>query len=346
MKISNERFRNIIDLLPVYLSIQDRDLKILFANQTFINDFGNALGRTCHEVYKGSDKKCQNCPVQKTFNDKKVHLSEENIQALDGKISQMIVYSAPIMDDSGRVEAVMELATNITKVKTIQKELALLGQSMAFVSHGIKNILEGLQGGAYVVDEGINDGDMNLVLKGWQVVKNNIIDITSVTQNILYASKKRTIKLKRSFPADVVKSLVTNFQSKAEYLGIKIRYEAENNLPAVNLDLLSIRRMLNNLISNALASCAQDTTKDDHTVIVRAGIYNEFQFKFEVEDNGTGMEEHVRKKIFNDFYSTKGNEGTGLGLSVVNKIVKEHKGKIEVETYPGKGSKFRIIFRM
>ncbi|MFO7557755.1 MAG: ATP-binding protein [Desulfobacterales bacterium] len=346
MKISNKRFRNIIDLLPIYLSIQDRDLKILFANQTFINDFGNGLGKTCHEVYKGSDKKCENCPVQKTFNDKQVHLSEENLRTRDGRISQMIVYSAPIMDDSGRVESVMELVTDITKVKALQSELALLGQSMAFVSHGIKNILEGLQGGAYVVDEGIHDRDMGLIMKGWQVVKNNIIDITNVTQNILYASKKRTIKLQKAFPADVVKSLVTNYQSKAEYLGIKIRYEVENNLPAVNLDLSSIRRMLNNLVSNALASCAQDNTKDDHTVIVRAGIYNEFQFKFEVEDNGTGMEEHVRKKIFHDFYSTKGNEGTGLGLSVVNKIVKEHKGKIEVETCPQKGSKFRIIFRM
>jgi len=346
MKIANEHFRNIIDLLPVYLSIQDRDLKILFANQTFINDFGNGLGKTCHEIYKGSDKECENCPVQKTFNDKKVHLSEENIQTLDGRISQMIVYSAPIMDDSGRVEAVMELATNITKVKTIRKELALLGQSMAFVSHGIKNILEGLQGGAYVVDEGIHDRDMELIMKGWQVVKNNIIDITSVTQNILYASKKRTIRLEKASPSDIVKNLVTSFQSKAEYLGIKIRYEIENNLPAVNLDISSVRRMLNNLVSNALAACAQDKAKDGHTVIVRAGIYNEFQFKFEVEDNGTGMEEHVRKKIFNDFYSTKGNEGTGLGLSVVNKIVKEHKGKIEVETHLGKGSKFRIILRM
>jgi signal transduction histidine kinase len=203
-----------------------------------------------------------------------------------------------------------------------------------------------LQGGAYVVDEGIHDGDMELILKGWQVVKNNIIDITSVTQNILYASKKRTIRLEKASPSDIVKNLVTSFHSKAEYLGIKIRYEIENDLPAVNLDISSVRRMLNNLVSNALAACAQDKAKDDHTVTVRAGIYNEFQYKFEVEDNGTGMEDHVRKKIFNDFYSTKGNEGTGLGLSVVNKIVKEHKGKIEVETCPQKGSKFRIILRM
>ena len=51
----------------------------------------------------------------------------------------------------------------------------------------------------------------------------------------------------------------------------------------------------------------------------------------------------MKKKIFREFFSTKGTEGTGLGLAVVSKIVKEHEGKIEVESIPGEGTLFRII---
>ncbi len=346
MKRSNQYYSDIIDLLPVYLSIQSRDLEILFANQTFKNDFGNGIGKRCHEVYKASKDPCESCPVQKTFEDKKSHISEETIHTLNGKESQIVVYSAPILDDSGDVTSVMELAANITKVKAMRQELAVLGESAAFMSHGIKNILEGLQGGSYVVDEGIHDGDMELIKKGWQIVKNNVIDISNITQNALYASKKRSIKLEKSSPAEIVKTLVINYQSKAEYLGIKLRYEANKELPDVNLDVTSIKRMLTNLVSNALVACAKDKTKDYHTVIVRAEIYNELQFKFEVEDNGPGMDETTKKSIFKRFFSTKGSDGTGLGLAVVNRIVKQHKGKIEVDSELGKGSNFRIILTM
>ena len=73
-------FRNIIDLLPCYLSIQDRSMHILFANQNFKDDFGEGIGKLCHEVYKGSPERCEFCPVQKTFEDNKVHISEETVQ--------------------------------------------------------------------------------------------------------------------------------------------------------------------------------------------------------------------------------------------------------------------------
>ncbi len=346
MKVTDFNFRDIVDLLPVYLSIQDRELEILFANQTFKNDFGTGIGRHCYEVYKGSTEPCRSCPVQKTFKDKEVHLSEETITTRDGKECQIVAYSAPILDKRGKVSSVMELAVNITMIKVMQKELALLGRSAAFISHGIKNILEGLQGGSYVVDEGMYDGDMELIKKGWQVVKNNIIDITSVTQNVLYTSKKRTIKLEKVSPAVIVKDMVINFQSKAEYLGIKLRFEANTDLQEVNLDISSIRRMLKNLISNAMAACAKDKEKENYTVIVRADVYNELQFKFEVEDNGPGINDATKRKIFDAFFSTKGSDGTGLGLMVVNQIVKQHEGKIEVDSEPGRGSIFRVILKM
>jgi len=346
MKATDLNFKDIIDLLPVYLSIQNRELEILFANRTFKNDFGYVISKHCYEVYKGSTNPCQSCPVQKTFKDKKVHFSEETIRTRDGKESRIVAYSAPILDKRGNVISVMKLSTNITEVKTMQKELSALGQSVAFMSHGIKNILEGLQGGSYVVDEGIHDGDIELVKRGWSIVKNNITDISGIVQNILYSSKKRSLRFEKVSPCAIIKDPVNLFKEKALAMNIKLKHEANPALPPVNLDPVFIRRMLNNLVSNAMEACAKDKDNDSNTIVVRAEIYNEFQFMFEVEDNGIGMDEATRKKIFKEFFSTKGAEGTGLGMTVVDKIVKEHKGKIEVESTSGEGSIFRVILMM
>jgi len=66
----------------------------------------------------------------------------------------------------------------------------------------------------------------------------------------------------------------------------------------------------------------------------------------EVEDNGIGMDEHTRENSFREFYSTKGTDGTGLGLLVVNEIVKAHGGRMEIFSSPGKGSTFRVILEL
>jgi signal transduction histidine kinase len=339
-------FRTILDLLPCYLSIQDRSLHIVFTNENFRKDFGEGIGNLCHMVYKGSSDICESCPVQKSFKDMKVHISEEDVELSSGKMAQLIVYSAPILDASGNVAAVIEMSTNITQVKEIQKELAFLGQSIAILSHDMKNILEGLQGGAYVVDEGIKDGDMELAGKGWDIVKRNIGEISTIAQNILYSSKKRDPKYQKVSPEEMVRDVVGLFEEKSSALGVQLKHSSNPALPVVNLDPTNIRRMLHNLVWNALEACKKDKEKHTHAVVVRVDFHDRFHFKFEVEDNGVGMEEDAQENIFKEFFSTKGSEGTGLGLLVVDKIVKEHGGWVEVLTAPGKGTTFRVILRM
>jgi len=339
-------YRAIIDLLPCYLTIQDRSFHILQTNQTFRNDFGEAIGKKCYEAYKKGSKRCSSCPVAKTFVDKKVHLGEETVQLADGAVVQMIVYAAPVLDAFGNVAAVIELSTNISKVKEMQKELTFLGQSIAILSHDIKNILEGLQGGAYVVDEGLKDGDKELVNRGWSIVKKNIAEVSSLVRNILYSSKKRSPTRELVAPEALAREVVALLYEKAKSLNIELQEVYNPRLPLTDLDPVAIRRMLSNLIWNAFEACENDTEKAAHTVSVRVDFYDQNHFLFEVEDNGIGMDESTCEKLFTDFYSTKGTAGTGLGLLVVHKIVTEHGGKIEVFTRPGKGSMFRVLLDM
>lgn len=345
-KISELNLNHIVDLLPCYISIQDREFRILFVNQKFKDDFGDATGKLCHTIYKRSREVCPNCPVQKTFLDKRVHITEETVQLASGKISQILIQTSPILDDNGEARAVIEMATNITQVKIDQKELVTLGQSIALLSHGIKNILEGLQGGAYVVDEGFKDGDLELASKGWSVVSKNIFNVTDFVKNILYSSKNRPLKYDMASPEQLVKDSLALFQERAASLNIRLRPQINPYVPNVQLDVASIRQMLNNLIWNALEACLNDTQKKNHFVSVKTDFYDSDHFMFEITDNGIGMDQRTQRNIFEEFFSTKGSGGTGLGLAVVEKVVNKHGGRIEVASSPGKGTKFKIVLKI
>jgi signal transduction histidine kinase len=345
-QISGLNANQLIDLLPSSISIQDSEFRILFYNQNFKKNFGDAIGKLCYRVYKGSNNICPFCPVKKSFRDKRIHIREETIKLLNGNSCQMLVQTAPIVDDHDEVAAVIDMVTDITKVKIDQKKLATLGQSIALLSHGVKNILEGLQGGAYVVDEGIKDSDLELIKKGWNIVSKNIFDVTDFVKNILHSSKNRRLSLEKISPGQLVKDSVVLFREKGVVLHIQLREQINPYLPEVSVDIAGVRRVLNNLIWNAMEACINDKQEKSHFVSVKTDFYDDDHFMFEIRDNGIGMDQATQQKIFDEFFSTKGSGGTGLGLAVVEKIVNEHGGKIEVSSKPGKGTKFRIIFKI
>jgi len=339
-------FDYIINHLPCYISIQDRNLNILFVNENFKRDFGDGTGQLCHLVYKDCPDPCFNCPVRKTFQDKRVHITEETVKLSNGKICQVFIQASPIVDENGNVTAVIELATNITQVKIDRKELMTLGRSIALLSHGIKNILEGLQGGAYVVEEAFKDGDMELAQKGWNIVNKNIFEITDVVKNILYSSKNRPLKYEITSPGQLVTDSFALFKEKAAGLRIRLREQINPHLPEIKVDTASVRQMLDNLIWNGLQACLNDKQKKNHFVSIKTDFYDDGHFFLEVADNGIGMDQATQRNMFEEFYSTKGSGGTGLGLAVVEKVVNKHGGRIEVDSAPGKGSRFTMIFRL
>jgi signal transduction histidine kinase len=241
-------------------------------------------------------------------------------------------------------DLIQSVNIKISDIKRNQKELNSVGLSIALISHGIKNILEGLQSGVYVVDEGIKDGDMKLARKGWDIVKRNIFDITDVAQNILYSSKNRLLNYQTIDPNKLAEETVQIFKNRSLSMNVSLECIPDNSLTSVSVDSANIRRLLQNLVWNAIEACINDTTiKSSYYVYVRSGFHDKTHFKFEIEDNGMGMDETTKKNIFEEFFSTKGSKGTGLGLWVVDKIVNRHGGWIEVESTLGQGALFRII---
>ncbi len=183
-------YQNLFENVPCYLTVVDRDFNIIQTNTVFERVFGRVGGRKCYKIYKSNESKCSNCPVEKTFEDGKSHNSEE-IWRHDGKETHIMVKTAPLMDEKGRLRAVMEMSTDVTEMRMLQSELAMLGETIAGMSHSIKNILAGLQGGIYVIDSGLKSSREDKVKAGWDMVKKNVEKISRLVKGILYASKER-----------------------------------------------------------------------------------------------------------------------------------------------------------
>jgi PAS domain S-box-containing protein len=116
-------FEQFFDAMPCYLTVQDRDFKIVRANDRFRRDFGEVHGRYCYQVYKRRSEKCDDCPVEKALWDGQCHRSEERVKCLDGREVSVLVEATPLKDDNGQTTFVMEMSTDITHIRRMQEQL-------------------------------------------------------------------------------------------------------------------------------------------------------------------------------------------------------------------------------
>ena len=156
---TQQRYQQLFDEVPCYISVQDKQFNITAANRRFKEDFDVAQGAFCYEIYKHRATPCPNCPVVKTFQDEKSHQAEMVVTSKSGESYNVLIWTAPLRNAAGQVTHVMEMSTNITQVRQLQEHLSSLGLKISSISHGIKSLLTGLDGGLYLVDTGLEKQD-------------------------------------------------------------------------------------------------------------------------------------------------------------------------------------------
>ncbi len=119
----DSRYQQYFEAMPGYLTVQDREFRIIDANERFRRDFGDWEGRYCYQVYKSRPDRCEICPVAKTFRDGLRHESQEQVRTLDGREVSTLCYTKPVRDESGEIMAVIEASTDITHIKNLQRRL-------------------------------------------------------------------------------------------------------------------------------------------------------------------------------------------------------------------------------
>jgi signal transduction histidine kinase len=220
-----------------------------------------------------------------------------------------------------------------------EERLAAVGQTVASLSHSIKNILQGMRGGSDVVELGLRKKNLDVIAKGWDIVHRNQERIYSLTLNMLQFSKQRQPELEMTQLMPMFQDLAGLVQSQFDAKQVALITDVEQGLPPVPMEPSGLHQAILNLLNNALDACEPGVG-----AVTLACRYDELDqdVKIIVTDNGVGMNREQRNQLFQPFHSTKGYGGTGLGLVVTQKIVQEHGGEIDVQSKPNKGTTFTI----
>ncbi|MEX2173605.1 MAG: ATP-binding protein [Pirellulaceae bacterium] len=262
---------------------------------------------------------------QRTFSNSSNKFSEEHL-----KLMVAIGHQAALaVEDTSYYSAMLQA-----------ERLAVMGQTIATLSHHIKNILQGIRGGSYLIEEGLKGDDNDVVRRGWRIVDKNQERISNLVMDMLTFSKPREPDLCLADLNETLSDVVELMQARAGEAAVQLVFEPRRDLPQFCFDPELLHRAVLNVVTNAIDACEK-----------RAGARVEVTTEFAtgdqfvhivVADNGEGIAPEDIPRIFSVFESRKGSRGTGLGLPVSQKIIREHGGEIRVESTLGAGSRFYL----
>ncbi|WP_428388105.1 ATP-binding protein [Mucisphaera sp.] len=229
---------------------------------------------------------------------------------------------------------------NLVEARLRSERLAAVGQTVASLSHSIKNILQGMRGGADVVELGIRKQNLKVIGSGWEIVARNQERIYELAMNMLAYSKQRKPELDMGNIEPLLRELVALMQQQYDAKKVALITDFGEAIPPVPIDASGLHQAVLNLLSNAL-----DAVEPETGAVSLRCTYDpeEPAVRITVVDNGEGMSKATQARLFEPFHSTKGLKGTGLGLVVTKKIIDEHGGRILVESSREEGTAFTLV---
>lgn len=234
-------------------------------------------------------------------------------------------------------------AVAITRARLIEanlraERLAAVGQAVAGISHHTKNILTALDASVDLVDRGLTEKNETFVRDGWPILKRSVGRLSHVVEDMLAFSKPRTPMLEPCDIAALIRETVQSFQALIAQRDITLTTDTSGLRGPAWADAHALHQALLNLLTNA----ADAVPAAKGLIAITASHTGAGWLDLTVCDNGLGVPEADRERIFDPFYSTKGSKGTGLGLAVTRKIMTEHHGSVSVGTGPLGGALFTL----
>jgi PAS domain S-box-containing protein len=347
VKKLQREYQMLFDKVPCYIAVLNRDFRVVRANEKTKDTFGGKTSQHCWKLFKRRTDKCEDCPAELTFQDGETHTCEQVGVNRRGEKTYYVVTTSPLLKGDSTTH-VIEMAVDVTRLHELEHEkleaerLAAVGQTVAGLAHGIKNILTGLEGGVYVFKTGLDRDDRTRLDEGWEMLTRNIEKISALTKNLLSFSRGRIPEVQMIHPAHLVHEVVDLYKDAASQQEVELCAEVDETIAPAPFDKEGMHTCLTNLVANALDACQMSETPNCK-VTVRCREEKD-AIIFEVEDKGCGLDYEVKQKVFTNFFTTKGDSGTGLGLLLTRKTTQEHGGKITMESVAGQGSLFILVF--
>jgi signal transduction histidine kinase len=220
------------------------------------------------------------------------------------------------------------------------ERLAAVGQTVTVLSHHVKNILQGIRGGSYLIEMGLSEHDESLISKGWKIVEKNQNKISDLVLDMLTFSKEREPSLELGNLNEVAADVVELMQGRAADMEVELRWRPDPQLPDFFFDSEQFHRAATNVVTNAIDAVNDLEDRQGSVQVTTSYDSARRVAKYIVDDNGTGIPSDRKEMLFRPFSSQKKGRGTGLGLAVTEKIIKEHSGRVLVENSPTGGARF------
>ncbi len=347
-----QQFNTLLDAIPDVLLLLSSDLKVLWANSSARRRLGGRVremkGAYCYELWHDSCSPCEDCHVMKTFRTGEAAISQ---RAADGRMFDSRAF--PIKDDEGRVNNAIIVISDITEKMALEAEamrashLASLGELAAGVAHEINNPINGIINYAQMVLNRSAEGTKQREIAGRIIREGN--RIAGIVRSLLSFARER--KEEKKSAINVRRPLyetITLMEAQIRKDGIQLNVDVPEYLPPVIANPQQLQQVFLNVVSNARYALNRKypaADKDKILTISCEQTYMKDSLYLEITffDRGTGIPAEIMDRVLNPFFSTKpSGEGTGLGLSISHGIVKDHGGRLSVESAEGVFTKVSV----
>ncbi|MBX7258848.1 MAG: PAS domain-containing protein, partial [Candidatus Hydrogenedentes bacterium] len=369
---ANEKFlADIFESIQDGISILDRDLHIVRVNSAMERWYAHAMpleGKSCFQVYHGRDIPCEGCPSIRTLATGEACQQTLARWTPEGEVREWHdLFTFPMRDsETGEILGVIEYVREVTDRvraeearRTLEtqlqhtQKLESLGVLAGGIAHDFNNLLQGVLGGvSLALLEAPADSPLRGNLETISQAARRAADL--VSQMLTYSGKghfsKKSVAL-----GPVVREMLSLIESCISKK-TRLEFQCQDNLSTIEADVTQLRQIVMNLVTNAsealvdgegVVSIVVEGRPCDSVLlrecVVGEGLAEGNYVCLRVSDTGCGMDQETLQKAFDPFYTTK-FAGRGLGLAVVMGIVRTHGGGLLVETEPGRGSTFTVLF--
>ncbi len=359
LRKSEEQWNRTFNAITDIITLQDVDLKVVKANEaTCIAldlSYDKIVGHHCYELFEGLDEPCQNCPLLQT----KETFTPYSREMFHNKLGKTYLVSAsPVFDEQGTLEYITHVAKDISNLKKLEENLAqaqkmeAIGTLAGGIAHDFNNILSAIIGYSELIKNEV-PANSNIGKDIAQVIASGMRAGDLVNQ-ILTISRKADNNKQPLRPHLIVKEVMKMMHATIP-TSITIEENIDRDCEKIWANATNIHQIVVNLCTNALHAMADQkgtlSVSLQRRVLSSAETYGEISFSsgpfvaLTVDDTGSGMNKTTLDRIFDPYFTTKEiGKGTGLGLAVVQGIVRDIQGFIKVKSTPGEGSSFSVYF--
>ena len=337
---------NILDCLNDMVMVVDPEYRIIIANKRLSEMVGerreDIIGKRCFEVSHNRKNACiKNCPLKSVFENGSEKTISHTHTFWDGTRKYEEVSFRPIKDQNNNVVHVLEIIKDLTENKKIEtqlihsEKLACMGEIAASLSHEINNPLSIITGFVQRVLSKLNKGDE--IVEEMKIIEQECLRCSRILRDLLNFAGPGELQKNICDINDIVRAAIPLLDYKLKAHHIDVIEDLSPTPIYVKLDLHQFQQVLINILLNAIQSMpggGKLHIKLNHPANQRIELI--------IRDEGSGIAANDIHRIFDPFFSTKAEEGTGLGLSLSKRIIEAHGGDIHAESEFGKGTSMII----